>query len=79
MEGYWRVPLLGASPGWNVGLDKETGNISVVVTEASPHPQGEDLGCSCRIVLYFIFASANHWVHSTLGGYLALREEVPCS
>lgn len=79
MEGYWRVPLLGARPGWKVGLDKETGNISVVVTEASAHPQGEDLGCSCRVVLYFIFASANHWVHSTLGGHLALREEVPCS
>lgn len=58
---------------------RETGNISVVVTEASAHPQGEDLGCSCRVILYFIFASANHWVHATLGGHVALGEEVPCS
>lgn len=59
---------------------RETGNISVVATEASAHPQGEeDLGCSCRVVLYFIFALTNHWVHGTLGGHVALGEEVPCS
>lgn len=80
MEGYWRVPLLGARPGRKVGWTRETGNISVVATEASAHPQGEeDLGCSCRVVLYFIFALTNHWVNGTLGRHVALGEEVPCS
>ena len=80
----WKV--IGEFLFWGLDLDgrwdwtREIGNISVGATEASAHPQGEeDLGCSYRVVLYFIFASTNHWVHATLGGHVALGEEVPCS
>lgn len=58
---------------------RETLNISVVA-DVSAHPQGEeDLGSSCRVVLDFISVRANHLVHATLGGGVALGEAVPCS